>query len=109
MNLNEIFIRGYGRHICQHKNHILLIDKESVEFWENQQVDCKGVSHKRNVLAFPPDRPVFYFVSDSDEYPFMGLQRNTLSNKEAYPLLPRCFKKEQVLSGKINRLIQQYY
>lgn len=92
MKKPDIFPVGYSR-FCQVKpGQPSIIDADQVEEWED-----KGYQ----VLEYPgslkPDEESSYYVCDNPDeggiYP--QLKENTLSNKDEYPYIPCCLKKNQ--------------
>jgi len=93
----DLFISDYARKCLLPKQPNIIPDSE-VEEWKKKSFLHKGEKVKRQVMPFPPDNPKFNFVCPEDEYPFPGVKINKLGNKEEYPGLPCCFKKEQINS-----------
>ena len=57
--------------------------------------DVEGDEYK-TWMRFPLDSETYFSCSHSKNYPFIGVIRNTLSNKDTFPYLPCCFKKYQL-------------
>lgn len=53
----------------------------------------------RQILPFPKDEAKFYFFCPSDEYPYPGVQHNSLKNSDIYPYTPCCFKDDQSIKN----------
>jgi hypothetical protein len=78
----EIFVAGYPS-ICGHV--IKEIHKDDVE----------GDEYK-TWMRFPRDSEAYFSCSHRKNYPFIGVIKNTLSNKDTFPYLPCCFKINQL-------------
>ena len=89
----ELFIENYSR-IVQIKNQPIIIPFSDIEIWKNKKINTKGKNVERPVLPFPIDNPKWYFTCEGDNHPFIGVIENTTQNKNIYPCLPKCFKKE---------------
>jgi hypothetical protein len=90
----QLFVTKYAR-LCQAPAQPTIIDEDEIPQWENRLV--KG--EKRQVMGFPYDRPEWWFVCGNDEYPYPTVKVNSCANKELYPYVPCCGKKDK-MSGK---------
>ena len=96
---SDIFVPGYSR-ICQGERKVVFTDEKN-----------------QNAIKFPRDEqksePNYkgdgvdqrYYTCANPNYPLIGLVRNNLSNKDKYPFLPCCFKKDQ----KNSMAMKEYY
>lgn len=85
----EIFPEGYSRETAQLESKPLIIPESKIEEWS-----------ERDSLHFPRENPLFHFVCPDEEYRYPGVRVNKLkSNRDNYPFLPRCFKKDQMHPG----------
>jgi hypothetical protein len=101
----DLFISDYARKcLCQFQP--IIIEENEIEEWQNKMFNYKGRDMKRQVMAFPPDNPKWYFVCPNDKYPFPGVKKNNLANMEKYPGLPCCFVNNQIdsIKSKYNRI-----
>ena len=95
----DLFISDYARKcLCQFQP--IPISDEEVESWKENTFTHKGETLERQVLAFPPDNPKWNFVCPDDKYPFPGVKRNKLENKNVYAGLPCCYVNDQIGSTK---------
>lgn len=101
----DIFVSNYARK-CQKSFQPRIISTDEVEEWKSKKVEVKGKDpEERQVLYFPKDTPRLALVCPSDDRPYPGVIKNkTLSNKNIYPYLPCCFKKDQTHST-----VSEYY
>ena len=85
----DIFPEGYSRETAQLESKPLIIPESKIEEWT-----------EREALHFPQENPLFHFVCPDDDYKYPGVRVNKLkSNRDNYPFLPRCFKKDQMHPG----------
>lgn len=93
----DLFLKQYARK-CQGDQQPTIVDNP--QFYES-----KGYQ----VVEFPqqPNRDNKYYICESRQYPYPGLQQNTLSNKDIYPYIPCCFETQQ-LNTNIPNYIQEY-
>jgi hypothetical protein len=104
----DVFVPGYARKcLCQFQP--IAIEENEIDDWTQQKITYRGEEIERQVLSFPPDNPKYYFVCPDDNYPFPGVKRNKLENKELYPGLPCCFKDNQIdsIKSKYNQIYGQ--
>ena len=95
----DLFLAGYARK-CPSQQQPIIIQDDELEEWKNKTFMHKGEVLERQVFGFPPEDPKFNFVCPDDKYPFPGVRRNKLANKDTYPGLPCCFLNDQLESGK---------
>lgn len=93
----DLFLKQYARK-CQGEQQPTIVDNP--ESYEDQGYQ---------VVEFPqqPNRNNKYYICESKQYPYPGLQQNTLPNKDIYPYIPCCFETKQ-LDTSIPNYIQQY-
>lgn len=93
----DLFLKQYARK-CQGDQQPTIVDNP--QFYES-----KGYQ----VVEFPqqPNRDNKYYICESRQYPYPGLQQNTLPNKDIYPYIPCCFETQQ-LNTNIPNYIQEY-
>lgn len=103
----EVFVKGYARK-CQGRHQPVLINRGEVAEWEGKTFTHAGRTHQRQVLSFPPLNPKYYIVCPDDEYPFPGVRKNGLGNKNVYPYLPCCYGSDQMGKG-VNSDYNVYY
>lgn len=85
----DIFPEGYSRETAQLESKPLIIPESKIDEWSDRQA-----------LHFPQENPLFHFVCPDEEYRYPGVRVNKLkSNRDNYPFLPRCFKKDQMHPG----------
>ena len=79
----DVFVTDYARK-CLCPFQPIPISDDEIQAWEQKTFINKGKTLKRQVLRFPPDNPKYNFVCPEDTYPFPGVKKNTLSNKDKY-------------------------
>lgn len=82
----EVFVKNYSRRCNQERT---------------PKIRDEGTIFPRDIgdydISYPSDgRNQKYYKCENPEYPFFGLQENKLENKHEYPVLPCCFKQEQI-------------
>lgn len=106
----EIFVKQFSRR-CPLKRlpEISTLNAEELEMYENEDIEdpTSGNIVKQQVMKFPRDvdpeqEPILsdgvnqqYYICPNPEFPYPGLQENTLENQKAYPYVPCCFKTDQ--------------
>lgn len=91
----NLFVDGYARR-CQCKMQPIIVPPEEVELWKQKRIGDK----ERQVMPFPKDNPEYFFVCPDDDNPYPGVKINhDLPNREEYPYIPCCFKKDQMTPG----------
>lgn len=104
----EIFVQNYARR-CQCRLQPIIIEPSEVEFWRNQTILINGVATERQIMSYPKNNPRYLFVCPGDDSPFPGVKLNKdLSNKDQYPYVPCCFKKDQT-DPKTSTRYNEYY
>lgn len=86
---SDLFVAKYTRS-CTHPPRLITERKEA------KNLEKKGIQ----VIKFPrteAEGAQYYYTCDEyPEYSYIGLQENkTLSNRQQYPYIPCCFKKDQ--------------
>lgn len=94
----DIFVNNYARK-CQSPSQPTIINYSKFEDWKKTKT-AKDLMRKRGdsfqAIPFPKDDPKWMIICFNDEYPYPGVKPNTnLSNKDKYPYLPCCFRKDQ--------------
>lgn len=111
---NDIFVSDYPK-LCPRVP--ISIDADQVEYWKQQYVSSvvkkddgtsTVVQKPRQVLSFPKDNPKYHFVCDDNAAPYIGLVRNTLSNKDEYPRLPCCYQTDHQIPTKATEYNREY-
>jgi len=93
----DLFVNGYARN-CQCAVQPIIVPPEEIEAWKNKTFLYKDVIKEREVMAFPPEDPKWYFVCPNDSAPYPGVKINkNLPNKGKYPYLPCCFKDSHTI------------
>ncbi len=55
---------------------------------------------ERQVLPYPKGEPQIIFVCPDDKFPFPGVKENkVLPNRDRYPFIPCCYKRNQTEPG----------
>lgn len=93
----DLFVIGYARKSQPHQQP-MLIDVKDIEIWKQKRI---GPTQKeRQIMPFPANNPKYYFVCPEDENPYPGMKINKeLPNKDIYPYLPSCGKRDQMSPG----------
>jgi hypothetical protein len=94
--LPNLFVKGYAR-VVQSSRQPVLITPETI-----LTMDLLG----KYVLSFFYEGTIIYFVSPHENYPYVGLRINSLSNKDQYPYLPCCYSMDR--RAKNNRILDAY-
>jgi hypothetical protein len=104
----DIFVSGYARK-CQRPFQPKLIRMEEVSTWQKKYVIKGTNSEDRQIIAFPKENPRHIIVCPDDKYPYPGVMENkTLKNKQVYPYVPCCFRKNQI-SSSTSAFSKYYY
>jgi hypothetical protein len=94
---DEIFVTNFSRR-CKDERRPIPIDEQEAK---------KLIEQNKKVILFPRDKqdqpPLYetdgknqkYYKCENPLFPFPGLQKNNLENKEMYPYLPCCFQENQ--------------
>lgn len=97
----ELFVLNYARR-CQCPLQPIIVDAEEAEAWKQRRVG--PMFQERQIMPFPRDNPRWNFVCPDDNNPYPGVKLNTeLSNKDIFPYVPCCFKKDQMTEGVNSR------
>jgi hypothetical protein len=86
----DLFINGYRR-ICKEERHPDIVDEE----------DIKELEQNKDYILFPKleddenDVQFYYQCKKSKEFPYIGLIKNSLQNRDKYEYIPCCYKKEK--------------
>ena len=97
----DLFVLGYPRR-CQCPLQPIIIDPDEIEAWKQKRFVATG--QERHVMPFPKDNPKWYFVCPDDDNPYPGVKINRdLPNKDIYPYIPCCFRKDQISPGVNSR------
>ena len=88
----DLFVKQYARK-CQKEKQPSIIDAEEIAEFEGRGMD---------VMEFPQEEDANkqYYICDHKDYPYPGLQVNTLVNKNEYPYIPCCFTENQLKSNR---------
>lgn len=93
----DLFVLNYARR-CQCPLQPIIIEDSEIEAWRQKRVGPN--SDERQIMPFPKDNPRFNIVCPDDNNPYPGVKLNYyLSNKNEYPYVPCCFKKDQMSPG----------
>ncbi len=97
---NDIFVSDYPK-ICPRPP--TYVPEENLEYWESKTIPTpkrseSGVGTIENnpiqILPFPKHDSQYHFVCDYEKAHYIGVVKNTLSNKETYPYLPCCYQTD---------------
>ena len=93
----ELFVLNYARR-CQCPLQPIIVDAEEAEAWKQRRVG--PTFQERQIMPFPKDNPRWNFVCPDDNNPFPGVKLNhDLPNRDRFPNVPCCFKKDQMTPG----------
>lgn len=96
----DLFVPNYTR-TCLKKPR-LIVDAEEADALEEEGIQT---------IQFPrteAEGTQYYYTCDQhSDYPYIGLRENILDNKDRYPYVPCCFKKDQ--KNKKKSLYRTYY
>ena len=96
----DLFVPNYTR-TCLKKPR-LIVEAEEAEALEEEGIQT---------IQFPKteaEGAQYYYTCDQHpDYPYIGLRENILDNKDKYPYVPCCFKKDQ--KNKKKSLYRTYY
>jgi hypothetical protein len=95
---SDLFIPKYSR-VCQKKPTI--ISEDEVKKYKQDEYQ---------VMKFPKDGEKGtqrFYICEHQDRSFPGLSLNTLSNKDIYPYVPCCFKRDQI--EKNESYYKEYY
>lgn len=98
----DVFVSGYSRDVCQKTDKPTIINPDEVETWgaKHPFMNKRREWQDRTVLPFPSyEEPIFWFGCLHEDAPFPVVKENKiLSNKDKYPFLPCCLKRDQLKS-----------
>lgn len=101
----EMFPSDYAR-VCQGAKQPLIVSDQELQQWKQKPVGPSQA--ERPSMKFPNSADGMNFVCPSDTYPYPGIQKNDkLSNRDAYPYIPCCFKRDQLSVG-VNSFYRAY-
>ena len=97
----DIFVKGYPRVGCQPPTRQpLLIREDEVDTWKQKKIVVGNTLLERQVLPYPKGEPQIIFVCPDDKFPFPGVKENkVLPNRDRYPFIPCCYKRNQTEPG----------
>jgi len=88
----------------------IIIAEENIEEWQQQTFMKDGKEYSKQVLPFPSEKnPRFYFGCDSSEFPYPGVVINKRENKDEFPVLPCCFKENQLSITSRSSITRNYF
>lgn len=103
----DVFVANYARK-CQRPFQPKLIRLDEVTAWQRKYIIRGNVKEERQILLFPKENPKYIFVCPDDKYPYPGVMENkTLSNRNIYPYIPCCFRRNQLTSTTSS--LNKYY
>lgn len=111
----DLFIEGYARK-CQRSYQVTPVPPNEVidlgdgnYVWKDHTFLRGTTILERQVMAFPPKNPRFYFACLSDTNPYPGVKENKIAeNRHIYPYIPCCFAKNQ-MDPNANSKYNEYY
>jgi hypothetical protein len=93
----DLFVLNFARR-CQCPLQPIIVDAEEAEAWKQRRVG--PTFQERQIMAFPKDNPRWNFVCPDDLNPYIGVKLNhDLPNRDKFPYVPCCFKKDQMSPG----------
>jgi hypothetical protein len=93
----DLFVLGYARR-CQCPVQPIIVSDEEAAAWRQRRVG--PTMAERQVMPFPKDNPRWNFVCPDDNNPYPGVKLNhDLPNRDIFPYVPCCFKKDQMTPG----------
>lgn len=98
----DLFVLNYARR-CQCPLQPIIIDPAEIETWKQKLVG--PTQQERQVMPFPKiegqnTTAQWNFVCPDDSNPYPGVKLNhDLPNRDRYPYVPCCFKKDQMTPG----------
>lgn len=105
----DIFVSSYPT-IC--RNIPLAISDEEINEWKEKKVrevknDGRVIERERQVISFPKNDPKYNLVCE-DPASYIGMIRNTLSNRAEYSHLPCCYLVDQQVRGEATGFNEYY-
>lgn len=96
----DIFVANFARK-CQKLFQPKLIRREEAAIWQKKYIIRGSTREERQTMEFPKDNPKHIMVCPDDKYPYPGVFENkVLSNRQTYPYIPCCFRRDQLISSK---------
>ncbi|CAH6421734.1 Hypothetical protein HVR_LOCUS1374 [uncultured virus] len=93
----DLFVLNYARR-CQCPLQPIILEPNEIEAWKQKRVG--PTLQERQIMPFPKDNPRWSFVCPDDNNPFPGVKLNhDLPNRDKFPYVPCCFKKDQMTPG----------
>ena len=93
----ELFVLNYARR-CQCPLQPIIVDDAEMEAWKQRRVG--PTLQERQIMPFPKDNLRWNFVCPDDANPYPGVKLNhDLPNRDRFPYVPCCFKKDQMSPG----------
>ena len=93
----DLFVLNYARR-CQCPLQPIIIDPTEIQAWKQRRIG--PALQERQVMPFPKDNPRWNFVCPDDNNPYPGVKLNhDLPNRDRFPYVPCCFKKDQMSQG----------
>lgn len=93
----DLFVLNYARR-CQCPLQPIIVNEEEAAAWRQRRVG--PTMAERQVMPYPKDNPRWNFVCPDDNNPYPGVKvNNDLPNRDIYPYVPCCFKKDQMTPG----------
>ncbi|MEK7070962.1 MAG: hypothetical protein AAB966_04090, partial [Patescibacteria group bacterium] len=94
-SMPDAFIENYTTN-CPNKQQPSIITPEERHEYEEESFNIGKTKFSRQVLEYPPLEPKILLGCPSPDYPFPGIRKNTLENKDKYPYFPCCFKSNHM-------------
>ena len=93
----DLFVLNYARR-CQCPLQPIIIEPNEVDAWRQKRIG--PALKERQIMPFPKDNPRWNFVCPDDDNPYPGVKLNhDLPNRDKFPYIPCCFKKDQMTPG----------
>ena len=96
-------VKGMSRSGCQSAFRPGIIPEDRVEEWQQQRFTFLDETYNRQAMPFEYEGQTYYFGCDKEQHPFPGIKINKLSNKDMFPVIPCCFKRDQLTGGKSSK------
>lgn len=104
---SDVFVANYARK-CQRPFQPKLIRLDEAAAWQRKYIMRGNTQEERQILSFPKENPKYILVCPDDRYPYPGVMENkTLSNRNVYPYIPCCFRRNQLNSSTSS--LNKYY
>lgn len=93
----DLFVLNYARR-CQCPLQPIIIEPNEFDAWKNRRIGA--TQQERQIMPYPKDNPRWNFVCPDDNNPYPGVKLNhDLPNRDKFPYIPCCFKKDQMTPG----------